>query len=558
MMQRRDFMQGMVALTALSAPSVSHGEADSRLFDAVLAANDAQARDLMSRQQLDPNSRGYGACADGDGLYQPGSAAALAQTLAASYLSERSALYRDVETLNRIQLAAKHLQRVQSPDGFIDLLTTNFNSPPDTGFVIHHAASAARLARMAGDHDIESALEPFLRLAAEGLRKGGVHTPNHRWVVSSALAQLNELYPDEGNLKRIDEWLSEGIDVDEDGQFTEKSTTIYNAVCDRAFVVMAHKLKRPGLLDPVRRNLSGMLYLLHSNGGVVTEISSRQDVNTRGDLQRYWFPLRYLAIHDGDGVFAGLARSLEPRRASLADLMEYPELLQAPPAAEPPPDDYVKTFARSPITRIRRKKISATLIHQGNSRFFSLHAGDAAVGAVRFASAFFGKGQFIPETFRHNGGDYEFSQSLQAGYYQPLPNAEIGADRDKLRQAHARREVSELCKMDYAAVVREIEGGFEIELSARGTDNVPLAVEINLAERGEIEGCAASPVHADSFLFEADRAVYRRGNDTIHIGPGLNQHAYTQVRGAQDKMPGPAIYLTGYTPFHHTFQITVS
>jgi hypothetical protein len=58
----------------------------------------------------------------------------------------------------------------------------------------------------------------------------------------------------------------------------------------------------------------------------------------------------------------------------------------------------------------------------------------------------------------------------------------------------------------------------------------------------------------DAWLLSAPQAVYRTGADGIRFGPGLCQHRYTQVRMAEPKLPGPSVYLTGFTPFDHTLE----
>ena len=99
------------------------------------------------------------------------------------------------------------------------------------------------------------------------------------------------------------------------------------------------------------------------------------------------------------------------------------------------------------LARIRRNKLDATVILQDNSRFFSARNGAAVINAVRFASSFFGKGQFIPDsTVKRRWG--LFRQAVaEAPYYQPLvpPQkvdlSELGAVRNKRRK-------TQVCKLE--------------------------------------------------------------------------------------------------------------
>ncbi|MGC9329427.1 MAG: hypothetical protein ACP5I1_17465, partial [Candidatus Hinthialibacter sp.] len=59
----------------------------------------------------------------------------------------------------------------------------------------------------------------------------------------------------------------------------------------------------------------------------------------------------------------------------------------------------------------------------------------------------------------------------------------------------------------------------------------------------------------DAYLLTQGHAVYRAGDDVVTIGPGRNEHAYTQIRGAEPKLPGVSVYITGYTPFQHNLSI---
>jgi hypothetical protein len=546
---RRDALVMFGAGGALGAVRPQPAQPAEPLESRAVERNDAAAARLIAAQVTDPSSSHAGSIPDEHGLHQPASAAGVIETLSAGFLHPRSRLHRDSSVLERIRLAARFLERSQSPQGNIDLLISNFNSPPDTAFVVHGVATAAAIGRRHGSGELVELLRPFLTKAGGGMAAGGVHTPNHRWVVCSALAQVHELFPDPRYVRRIDQWLAEGIDIDADGQFTERSTLTYNTVVTRALVVMAAKLKRRELLEPVRQNLRSLMYLLHGDGEVVSEISRRQDQYTRGGVEGYWFPLTYLAIADGNGQLSAMAGEAAANGARLSALLEYPELSAPLPAPAALPDDFERSFPEVGIVRVRRGSLSATLMMGGSSRLLTLRHRGAVMEGVRFATSFFGKAQFVPDAAEKRGGTYHLVQSLEAPYYQPLAQA---ITTKTWAATRAQRTQSEICRLRQSAEITETARGFRVRVQASGTDGVPLAVEIGFREGGQLDGCREVPGSPGSFLLEQGTGTYSAGGGRIRFGPGSAPHRYVQLRGAEPKLPALSVYVTGYTPFDRT------
>ncbi|MBL8212919.1 MAG: hypothetical protein JNK87_19545 [Bryobacterales bacterium] len=552
---RRDWLAAWCAAGLL--PQVAHTAESSPtdLEAAVLKRHDAAVDSNLAKQNTDPASEYRGAIPDAYGIHWPGTGTGLANQFAVAFLHPKSKHHHSPQVFERLKMAMDYVMRTLSPDGNIFHPQTNFNSPPDTAFAVLAAGEAASIARKHSNREVEQAIKPFLDRAAGGLTKGGIHTPNHRWVLCSALAIINDLYPDPRFLKRIDQWLAEGIDIDDDGQYDERSIIGYNIIVDRAFVTLAHKLKRPELLDPVRKNLDAAFYLMHPGDEMVTEISHRQDRNARGNIGVYWFPMHYMAIHDRNPRYAWVAHKYAQQNAGLSALMDYPELLQPLPTPTEPSTNYHQDFKALEISRIRRGHKSATLMLRGDSRFLQIRSGSAVVEAVRFASAFFGRGQFIPRQWGRDGDTYTLRQSLSAPYYQPLdPPHRVKAG--EWGEVRGERQRTEMNYLEQWATITETEKGFSVSMHATGAVKVPVAIEV--AVRGtdglQLDGLVRAPDVTNGFLLASGQAVVKAGDRQIRFGPGRALHQYTQIRGAEAKMPGGCIYITGYTPFHHTLE----
>ena len=103
--------------------------------------------------------------------------------------------------------------------------------------------------------------------------------------------------------------------------------------------------------------------------------------------------------------------------------------------------------------------------------------------------------------------------------------------------------------------VTENAGKFDLAISVRGTDHVPVAIELAFRQGGTLQGVVPVAGQKDAWILENGTGRYTVGNDTIEFGPGMRDHTYTQIRGALPKWDGQSVFLTGMTPFHHSLSI---
>lgn len=573
-MNRRDFLQQGAAWAAVGTlmtnrtAAADTAEADSLLREFV-RANDARIPGLLAKQERRPGHRWLGALPNDDGIHTPHGTSSFITALICAAAAPDSKYHRSQELVEPLRLAVRALLAAQHADGTVDLYSTNFHSTPDLAFILENICPAYGLLRANPEPALAALaaeLGQFIVRGGEALTTGGIHTPNHRWVVCAALAWVNSLFPNSKYVARVDQWLAETIDIDPDGQYTEKSTTVYSPIVDRALITVARLLQRPQLLEPVRRNLEMTLYYVHPDGEVVTEASRRQDRYQRGSMARYYYSYRALALHDGNGRFAAMARQIERTgRAQIGELLAFlsePELRRPLPPDAPLPTDYAKVFAHSSLARIRRGNASGTIL-AGNTTLFSFRRGAAALEAVRFASAFFGKGQFVGDELEVRAGRYVLRQELDGPYFQPLSKEQV-RDGDHVRMtpngtlaanSKALRARSNVQTLTSTVEVTESGGKFELAIALRGTDDVPVAIELAFRHGGTLHGVEPVGKIADAFLLRAGMGRYTLGEDTIEFGPGRVEHTWTQLRGALPKWDGQSVYLTGFTPFEAKIRI---
>ncbi|TQJ92000.1 hypothetical protein [Streptomyces sp. SLBN-31] len=464
------------------------------------------------------------------------------KTLVAAYRSPESALHGSERA---VAAALTHLRALRSAQTGSGLFAggDNVQSPPDSAFTVNDVCDAHVLAAAAGPElaDVTAALAEIAGAATESLLAGGVHTPNHRWELSAALARLHRSFPDDRLLVRAEEWLAEGVDIDADGMYSERSAVYASIVTNPALLLLAEVLGRTDLVDAVERNLTATLDLIRPDGTVETVHSRRQDQRQSFALWPYLPHYRLLAIRTGRGDFARAARLAAADGIHDPDLLAQtlltPDLcraLPAPDAEQLPRDRYLPTARLA----ARASATAHTVVYGGsdvpehrrirsglacNPTFLRLFAGAAVLDAVRLSRGFFDLGPFrAADMQRLADGRYLLTETLSAAYYQPLPpdhrrddGAYRMADEGRFSAAMAfpdrpRDEVSHTTRVQ----VDLREDGADLRIDISGPP-VPWALELTFRPGGEPQG--AVPLGDGSWCLTTEPLTYRVGDDEIRV-----------------------------------------
>jgi hypothetical protein len=461
------------------------------------------------------------------------------------YSTPDSKYHQDLQVLRALHDAIRFLASQQNPNGTIDLAITNFDSPPDTGFAVRAVLPAYRAYRAAfpsGNPLGASAdlLRTFLLKGCDAMVAGGIHTPNHRWVVAAALAEAWAVFGEDRYRRRAEEWLREGIDVTPEGEYHERSNGTYNPIVNNCLLALAEHLKRPDLLDPARRNLDLMLYMLHPDGDIVTDYSGRQDRSTRVRNTNYYLAYRTLGLRDQNGQFAAAADQIldrERESGALAGALVYflldPALRRDTVPRRPLPDSYDRLVTGSGVARLRRGLRSATIV-SGSPSFFSLRHGDAGLDSASLITAFFGKGQFVSPAIQKTPEGYLLTQNLEAHYYNPLRPDDIRYGQWSAAERETKRPRTNTQRLAVRITARETGTGFQLQVQVDGPRGLPVLLTLAFRPGSEIQagpdGLLAT-AHNDLFL-EKGYATARYGRHAIRFGPGRKDHTLVAMRGA--------------------------
>ncbi len=521
-----------------------------------------RAADLaLDIQVLDTEDEQYGAFRPRDSFIC-GFPGGVASFLSAAYVNSDCKHYESDLVAERIRLALESSEeRFLYEDGSIDGGSDKQNAANSafSSGAIHKIWETWRDIEHPLSKEIVERSHRILVKFGHACRTMGLMTPNHRWVACTAMALINDAAPDERLIAKIDDYLSDGIDQDADGFYSEYSP-MYAMLCNACFFQIAKRLNRPELLEPVRRNLDLTLKLCHPGGQAASEFSVRADVGKLGTLH----VLVEMGILDRKGEYLTVARehldrqlrTLDDRMAAAVDdgsnsfgalLGETGELmsLAALPATDvepkPIPDDYrLRTSAfvnrQRTMVRIRRGKLSVTAVGRNDfTNLLAVRYGDAIIDGMRIMYCYYGTHGGGDENLPEEGGEIVFAGSFTSYIDGPTPA----------------RRIDHKPELHYRLGIGEIEGGLAFSLKATARHKVSVQLEFAARPEGLLEiGGQTVALEPGQCHFLNGPARLVNGGDALEFGGDLVvQHREIAAGNFTKKPEVASLIIAPRTPY---------
>ena len=553
-----------------------------RYIDYLIRSEEHRVDEMLFLQIKDKNDLCYGLMR-GDVIEAKPTIYMMATALAL-YLNSRSRYYKSEKLMEALQLAADGVARVQRKSGYIDYPCCNFFSAPDTSFCYKRLNDGYRLMKKYQDVADTTILQKkylaIMRMAAEAIRDGGFHTPNHRWGICAALMQAAKLFADDTEfakslMDRTVLYLQEGIDGNSEGEYAERSTGNYNAVVNNAMMAMYQCSKDVKYLGYVERNLNMMMYYIEPNDMVFTQNSTRQDQGEEIFMDKYLYQYMYLIAYDGtdgfikltpeeharfDGaahqIIKGCAETGRQAPNCLHLLMIYDKTLDYTFENCGFLKTYHKLFKEAGVLRVKKENYSYTVMKNRSAfLYFNVNGLEAY---LKIGESYCEIRNFVPDEMDVQEGKTVLSHTARGWYY--LPWKEKQNTSDWWQMDHKKRDLMITSDLHTQVVITELADGLEISVDTDGLERLPLRMELCVPSETTLENdhFCMETVAGKSMVLSDDYVTMTKGLTSIEFGPGACEHHFKgHYSGEEVNADGYTIYCNTYTPTKRVYTLKV-
>lgn len=563
-----------------------------RYWQHVVNSTEKRVEDFLKTQVNDERRSDYGRM-DSDVVEGKPTIYVLANALCL-YFSKESKYYKDAELFEAVKRGIGFVERWQRADGSLDYPTCNFYSAPDTAFCFRRLYGGWEILRKYGETAEEKELqERYLVLLLRCIPIilfGGFHTPNHRWAVTAALLCLVKLVEENGEMalsvanlrewlpadeevktpqelverlkKRAGQYLAEGIDGDEDGEYAERSTGNYNAVVDKSLIMAYEMTGDESYLGFVERNLNMMLYYYDGDDTIFTQNSTRQDQGKALYPDKYFYLYTYMADKTGSALFDAAAHKIIKDNLERGDITEdfmyifmmYDWLKDYEFKGYGFLPEYRKFFRGSQVLRVKKPGYVYSVLNNKAS-FLFVKFGSLPVG-LRIGEAYCDVRNVIPKQIEVKEDGCVLKSTAGGWYYQPF--AEDQGTSDWWKMDHKKRDLVYTSKVDSTVTIKELENGLEVTVKTEGLQGLPLRVELDVPAGVVLESdtfCLTAG-KGESLILRNGYVNVKSGTQKLTIGPGYGTHSFKGHYSGEDvNVGGYSIFLNDYTPYERTFRI---
>jgi len=564
-------------------------------YKKILKGTEREIKWVLNYQITDKCSSNFGAVINQNtGYCSAREAGKYFDVLISVYYNQDSIYYQEEEILQRANNILNYLIKIQNANGTLDLKDSNYNSAPGTAFNIQVVARTYRLIVKYNfetnmENKVKNNLYNFIKKSGEGIYNGGFHTPNHRWVIAAALALIYQITDKIKYKNMAKRYLKEGIDINEDGEYTERSAGGYDAVVDKSLLIITEELDKPDLMNYIIKNLNYIIKLIQPDNSIYTGNSKRYDSNIRRKLNLYYEIFLLMAYKTREPVYSYIVDDIysstnimdEDKNKNLLALFMLKEGLKKyePKNTSKYPQNFEMWFKKTGLIRIRRNDTSVS-ITQNNSAFLEYQKGKTRM-AVKMCSSFFSRGQFKAQKIKKTNNGYRLLFEVKYGYIRPFKKNESNTGKwHKMKHGdwqsikkfntrelmpdweeinHGKRDITNIQKVKFVIDIYEKNGNLELHMHSQGVEGVLYKLEFILDSGGILEtpGTFYKSSSGDSIIIKEGYCIYKNKLDKIKFGPGFASHVFADnMRGSDSQSEqGFTVYFTGETPLNRKIEV---